>query len=135
MEKLIQHVSTTRKEGVLMFLSWRLGIILTFFLVYFSFLFSLLVHFYLTTEAVSTGASHHEGVNVTVSICIVSPASQTYCVTQSPVIVLHQPLTRLRNYLEKSNRNIVRNIIILKRTIPATRVFHMLNPPRRTSEI
>ena len=42
-----------------------------------------------TTEAVSTAASHHEGVNVTFSICIISPASQTHCVTRVTVIVLH----------------------------------------------
>ena len=42
-----------------------------------------------TTEAVSTAASHHEGVNVTFSICIISLASQTHCVTHVPIIVLH----------------------------------------------
>ena len=77
-----------------MFLCWRLGIILTFFFhLYFIPIFLTGVFFFnlsdVTTEAVSTAASHHEGVNVTFSICIISPASQTHCVTQVPVIVLH----------------------------------------------
>ena len=73
-----------------MFLSWRLGIILTFcfFHLYFIPIFLTGVFFFylsdVTTEAVSTAASH-----LIFSICIISPASQTHCVTRVTVIVLH----------------------------------------------
>ena len=74
-------------------LAWRLEIILTWFsFVFYSYFPHWCIFFYLsdvTTEAVSTAASHHEGVNVTFSICIISPASQTHCVTRVTVIVLH----------------------------------------------